>query len=314
MRHVGDGHDQAVAVAVAFREHGVVEVARVLAVDGDQRDGAQVFACAGRGRLGRVGIGQRLGAELGQDGVGVDADQADRAGVAHASQPLHHAGGFQAVAAAWLRRAQQDLAVLRAVAVAGCDGPLGLLAAVGRHQAIGRAEHAEDAARRVRQPLQRAPLVFAIRQEAQPGEHALTRGQGGLAFRLRRHQHHRRRAVAVPLDGAPHGVAIRVRSRDADDGGVGQAARRGKAAVPGRRDHALARHVLKDALQRHPVLRPEAELALHLALADPPAGPADEGADFLAGGQGGETAQFALARHVRERQSPWQRPSLRLGV
>jgi hypothetical protein len=44
MRNVGDGHDQAEAAATLFAKHGVVEVARILAVYGHQRQRAQVGA------------------------------------------------------------------------------------------------------------------------------------------------------------------------------------------------------------------------------------------------------------------------------
>ena len=48
MGDVGDGDDQAERRPVRFGEDGVVEVARVGAVDGDQRDVAQVLAAAER--------------------------------------------------------------------------------------------------------------------------------------------------------------------------------------------------------------------------------------------------------------------------
>jgi hypothetical protein len=44
MRHIGDGDDEPVAVAVRFGVDGVVEIARVVAVDRDQRQAAQVDA------------------------------------------------------------------------------------------------------------------------------------------------------------------------------------------------------------------------------------------------------------------------------
>ncbi len=42
MRDIGDRDDQAEAVAVGFAPDRVIEILGVLAIDGDQRDGAQV--------------------------------------------------------------------------------------------------------------------------------------------------------------------------------------------------------------------------------------------------------------------------------
>ena len=42
MRHVGDGHDQPESIAVRLGIHRVVEIARILAIDGDQRHVAQI--------------------------------------------------------------------------------------------------------------------------------------------------------------------------------------------------------------------------------------------------------------------------------
>ena len=90
MRHVGDRHDQAVAVPVRLGEHGVIEVARVLAVDGDQRDGPQILAGSERYVPCGLRLVQRLLGEGVRDVVRVDAHQADGAGVPHAAEPLRH--------------------------------------------------------------------------------------------------------------------------------------------------------------------------------------------------------------------------------
>ena len=76
VRHVGDCDRQAEALACGLDQHGVVEVARVLAVDGDDGEAAQVEAagqrrrrharrCAARG-------GGHLGRELARQVVGGD--------------------------------------------------------------------------------------------------------------------------------------------------------------------------------------------------------------------------------------------------
>jgi hypothetical protein len=76
MRHIGDGDDQAEAVAVRLAIHRVVEILGVLAVDGDQRQCAQVDAagdvggctCSGTA----VGFGEHFGREFVRDVVAVD--------------------------------------------------------------------------------------------------------------------------------------------------------------------------------------------------------------------------------------------------
>ena len=69
MRHIGDCHDQTKAAAHGFGEHGVVEIACILAVDRDQRQLAQIDAAGnfiapdfiGRDlRLDLCGFAQRL--------------------------------------------------------------------------------------------------------------------------------------------------------------------------------------------------------------------------------------------------------------
>ena len=57
MGDVGDGDDQPVAGRSGFGEDRVVEIARVGAVDGDQREGAQVFPPRRVGRAGGSGAG-----------------------------------------------------------------------------------------------------------------------------------------------------------------------------------------------------------------------------------------------------------------
>ncbi len=106
---------------VGFGEHRIVEVARVLAVDGDQRDVAQVGAPAERCRAGALGLVQRGGGKFLRDVVGVDDDQADRSGIAHGAEPLDDAGGLQAEPVVRQRFGEHDLvrfgaAVLRRAA------------------------------------------------------------------------------------------------------------------------------------------------------------------------------------------------------
>ena len=99
---VGDGDQQAPAAGmggIGLGEHRIVEVARVLAVDGDQRHLAQVEPVAHRRGLGALGFLERGLGKLDRDVVGGDRDQADRARVAHRPDALEHAGAARQRAA-----------------------------------------------------------------------------------------------------------------------------------------------------------------------------------------------------------------------
>src|SRR3546814_18616870 len=72
---VGDGHQQVPAagilrIVVGLGEDGIVEIARIGAVDGDQRQVAQILAAAEWRRGGGLGLGDGLLRKL--------ADEADR--------------------------------------------------------------------------------------------------------------------------------------------------------------------------------------------------------------------------------------------
>ena len=77
-------------VRVRLGEHRVVEIARVLAVDGDQGRVAQIEAMAHRRCLGALGLVARGLGEFDRDVVGGDGDQAHGARIAHRSDALDH--------------------------------------------------------------------------------------------------------------------------------------------------------------------------------------------------------------------------------
>ena len=113
----------------------------------------------------------------------------------------------------------------------------------------GGVEHAEHAAGRVGQAFQRAAFIFAGADRGQPGQHALAGRQCRTAARLGRHQHQRRRAVAVPVHRAGDRVAIRVGAGDPHHHGVRQPAGRGDAAAAGRGHLAFGGHGLQQVAQ-----------------------------------------------------------------
>ena len=131
MGDIGDGDDQAKTRPVRFREHGIVEVARVLAVDGDQRDVAQIGAAAerrGTGALGLLecGCGECLG-----NVVGMNDDEADGSRIAHGAEALDDAGRLEAQTMVRQRFGEHDLAGFRAAVLTGRHHPFRFGAAVG---------------------------------------------------------------------------------------------------------------------------------------------------------------------------------------
>jgi hypothetical protein len=114
---------------IGLGEHGIVEVARILAVDGDQRCVAQVEPLAHRGGLGALGFLDGGVGELDRDVVGGDGNQADGARIAHGSHTLDHARPSRQRSAR--RLDPDDVARLGAVLVGRPDVEAQLELAVG---------------------------------------------------------------------------------------------------------------------------------------------------------------------------------------
>ncbi len=101
---VGYGHPHHMAAGVAgvvvgLGEDGVVVVAGVGRVDGDQRHGAQVGAAGQGGRLGGLGFGLGAGREAGGDAMLVDGDQRGGARLVLAADHLQHLAAARTIAA-----------------------------------------------------------------------------------------------------------------------------------------------------------------------------------------------------------------------
>ena len=95
---------------------------------------AQIGALAERDAARALRLGERLLGEFLRDVVRHDADERDRARVAHAPEPLDHAGRLEAEPAMAERLGEHDLARLGLAFLAGRDAPFGLRAAVGGHE------------------------------------------------------------------------------------------------------------------------------------------------------------------------------------
>ena len=180
--HVGNGHQQtpAVGLLAAARDHRrlgihrVVEVARVLAVDGDQGHVGQIDPAGAVLGTHRVGQGARLGhagvGKLVRHAVLAHRDLDLHARVVHLAQHLLHAADGLAVQRRRLGQLDDD----HLPGPGGADGALGnhhVLAealVLGRHQpqAAFVQQAADDGLRRALDDLEHAPLGAAAPVQA----------------------------------------------------------------------------------------------------------------------------------------------------
>ena len=147
---VGDGDQQVpaaavVGVGVRLGPDRVVEVAGVLAVDGDQRNLAQVLPVAERRRPGGGRLGQGGVRKSRRDVVVLDGDQADGARPTRRAAALDDAGTAQAQRLALVHLRPDQLAGLGAHGVG--DLELLLRPPIHRKQAAAAADELEDAER-----------------------------------------------------------------------------------------------------------------------------------------------------------------------
>jgi hypothetical protein len=295
---------------VGLGEHRVVEVARILAVDGDQGHLAQVEAMAHRRRLGAFGLVERGLGELDRDVVGGDGDQAHGARVAHRSDALEHLGPARQRAAC--RLDPDDVARHRAVFVGRPDLEALPELAVGRtHQAhavaaVGLLVEAEDLLGAAAQPPDDARFV-GVAAAFEIGQHAVADGGGGAAARrLRSDLDAGRQAVLLLVVPARHGdqVAVAIDPYDLQHGHVGERGgiAEGLGAIGG--DLARVAQVAQQLLEFDALVALEAPGAGDLALADRRGAVADESQQFVAG------RDFALSHWFQcgeaARSWPWR--------
>ena len=112
MCHVGDGDEQAEAVTIRFGPDCVVEIAGVLTIDGHEGNRAEVLSAGQRGGLGGICLGDHIVGKFVRDLVIDDADQADRARIAHRAEALHDANRLEAGPAMRERDGDDDFAGL----------------------------------------------------------------------------------------------------------------------------------------------------------------------------------------------------------
>ena len=229
MRHVSDRHQQAKAasiVRVRFGEHGVVEVSRVGPVDGDQRHLAQVGAAAQPDTPGALCLFQRGLRKHLRDVVGVDGDQADRAGITQLAQPLQHPRRLQPqMRMPGDRFGHDDLIGLGAGFLPSRHDPLRLRPPISWHDTIFPPvpEHAEDATRGFANPPHGPALIAARADGFQPYQNPLPRRQRRRALSFGMHEHDRRRpSRALPIHGSGNRITIAVHAGDLNNRGVGE--------------------------------------------------------------------------------------------
>ena len=294
---VGDGDDQVPTaaigrVAVRRRPHRVVEVARIGAVNGDQRDIAQVGAVgqAGHGHGRRFVEGRRR--KLGRNPGTVERDQTDGPGVRRIAQPVDDHAAARAVLDARPGRQLGDhqFAVFGAMAVGLGDQQRVLAALVGGLDLPAGAPvavHADDpaAGHRRAKPLDGPAFITVVAQPPQPRQHPVAFGQGRVTAAFRRHVDRRRRRLGVPTGRPGHHLAIRVDGLDHQDGDLAERLGRCHPATAAALDQAFRLDLLDQRLQRHPVGTGDLEGAGDLPLAHRGRAAADEIDHLLLGGK-----------------------------
>ena len=240
MRHVGDRDDQAEAASPSGSAKTASSKSRAsspsIVTSGISR--RSVAPCRAAPPRARSASASAPAREHVRDVVRVDADQADGAGVAHAAQPLDHAGRLEPepVHAAAARRARSRPASAPPSSPGGTTIPpwsAGRSARCGRPAGRGRNTPSTRPGASV-QPLERAALVAAGpdrlaagRARARPGASA-GRPRGSGAIRI---------SGGGPSPSQPTGramrVAIRVGAGDLHDRRLGQpSGARGRGGCP----------------------------------------------------------------------------------
>ena len=325
MGHVGDGDHRAPASGIVGRgvglgPHRIVEIAGVGAVDGHQRERAEVRPPVEARCLQPLGLGQCLVGEAQRQAVAVDRGQADRAGRIGVPQPLDHPRIRQAEAAALAGLPHHQLARTRAGGLARLHGE------VAAQPALRRLDHAaapavgmEDADHPARAGIEHAHgprLVAAVRRGPEPGEHAVAHPRLGNAPGRGVEDDRRRRLGRLPPRGPRRERAVRIEAVDLQHRDRRQRAGRSAPAAPPL-DRAFRLQRAQQLGQRRAVVAADAEGAGDLAPAHPARALPDEAKHLIPARKGrrlacqGRRAPLRRAAGRRIRLPP--RAALRLG-
>ena len=294
---------------------GIVVVARVEGIDGEEIEGAQVGAAGEARRLEILHLGQHGRRELVGDAVRVHGDQADLALVLRVAERLDDARRGHAVAMRAAELEAHEVAAAGGPLLAGRDRPfLELLAIDGVDEPAAAvrlgAEDADEAALLAGQALDRLGLVavaehVGIIEPRQPRQDALALAQRRLGRAASaawgQHQHARARALAcIPDDGLGDELAVRVAGDDLQGRDGWQVSALLEAlAVAG--EQALAGHLGQQRLEGDAVAALDGEGARDLALAGPGRSGAQIVEDVLLARQARVAAGwFGFAGHYRQ--------------
>src|SRR5262245_5486551 len=291
--------------------HGIVMIAGIAGIDGDELEAAQIPA-SGEARgleFGQLRL-QTFG-ELVGDAVCVNGDQAQLALIMRIAQRLQHARLWHAVAAGAHQVEADQVAVLGAGGIAGLHRPLLELLAIDRidHTAAAGvlAINSELPAFFLGQAFDAFGLVaiardVGARQPGHPRQDAVSLAQRRLrgAARASRLQHQNARLVSlrlIPDRGFGHKLAICVAGDDLEHGHVGQLPplREGLAIAA---DQPGGGHLAQQLLQGKTIAALDPKGPGDLALADLARGRAHKLKDGVLAWQGrGGPGLFELARH-----------------
>ena len=266
-RHDGDVTARVARIVIRACPHRIVVIACIFGVDRDKRDVTQIGAPLRAGRLGTLGLRNRVCRKFGRNAVGVNGNQADRLGRIHAAQPLHNAGARGTIGAAGQRFGQHQFVRFGAVLVARIDHEFQPAFAIDRRDqafAFAVMKHAQNLVRGCAQPLDDAGFI-TVSGFTDAGEDAVAVARR-IALAPRQHDNLRRFFIALPPLRAGQKLAIVIAATDFQHQHLGQGTRLGEAAFAAAGDGAFGFQLFQNALQRDAVIADNAQRACQIAL------------------------------------------------
>ena len=264
----GDPDDPAAGVLrvrIGMGEDGVVVIAGVGRVDGDERQVAQVLAPLQRRVLGGFRLGLGLGGEAHRDAVGVDGDERRRPRLILAADALQQLAALGAVALAarlQLDLGQDQIAVLQVARLVRVEDQAVLGLAINRLDpdlAMALADHAQDAVGALAQLLDQPRLGLAALQPLEADQAAVAdarrAGDGLVAVGRQPDQ----RQILAALDQLHIEIAVIVALDHVGDAHGREGPGLGEAAPAALAQRALGLEALEHLAQRAAVgaLQPE---------------------------------------------------------
>ncbi len=272
MRHIGNGDDgdmpaRVLRIVIRPGPHRIVMIARIFGIDGDKRNGAQIFAPACIDWFGGSRFRKRIRRKFRGNAVRVNGDQADRLGRIQIAQPLDNARARQSGGAPRKRFGQHQLVRARATAIVWRDHEFELRLAVDGNDAPffrAVAINAQHLVHARTQPLDDARFV-TILHLGKAREHALALARC-IAFAARHHDDVRWRAFVFPFLRAGEKFAVIVLSGDFQHQHIGHRTGLGEGAFAAAFDFAVLFQFPQDAFQGDAIAAMYAQNAREIAL------------------------------------------------